>query len=111
MAGWLTDFLVDPGAGWGWLVYDTKIKALDTTYTMNDDLLEPTLLPILNIDIVSSRPCRFVATNCFMFCSGSTHSSLTLSTTTRSIYRTSSTSTTGPTLRRSLPTSRWLEMG
>ena len=44
-----------PASGWGWLVYDTKIKALDTTYTVDGALLEPTLLPIINIDIVRSR--------------------------------------------------------
>ncbi|KAK4700627.1 superoxide dismutase, Fe-Mn family, partial [Phenoliferia sp. Uapishka_3] len=40
-----------PASGWGWLVYDTKAKALDTTYTENEDLLDPTLIPLLTVDI------------------------------------------------------------
>ncbi|KAL8293385.1 hypothetical protein RQP46_000086 [Phenoliferia psychrophenolica] len=46
-----TETLSVPGSGWGWLVWDTKTDSLDTTYTIDDDLLDPTLLPILNIDI------------------------------------------------------------
>ena len=65
-----------PGSGWGWLVYDTKISALDTTYTIDDDLLDPTLLPILNIDIVSVRICQIFLSSDTVVNSGSTHSSL-----------------------------------
>ncbi|KAK4699622.1 superoxide dismutase, Fe-Mn family, partial [Phenoliferia sp. Uapishka_3] len=41
-----------PASGWGWLVWDTKVKALDTTYTVDEELLDSSLKPVLNVDIV-----------------------------------------------------------
>ncbi|KAL8280577.1 hypothetical protein RQP46_006900 [Phenoliferia psychrophenolica] len=43
--------LLVPASGWGWLAWDTVVQSLIVTFTNNKDLLDSTLLPLLNIDI------------------------------------------------------------
>ncbi|KAL8292631.1 hypothetical protein RQP46_001243 [Phenoliferia psychrophenolica] len=43
--------LLVPASGWGWLAWDTNVKSLIVTRTNNQDLLDASLKPLLNIDI------------------------------------------------------------